>query len=82
MAAPADDIHFTYHPLKDDLSAQVSSECSLMPPADFMVGPSNCVLPKNYLNYAKKIRDLEVREDDVWVLSFPKCGKYSMVIYL
>lgn len=81
VAAPADDTYLTYHPLKDDLSSQVSSDCSLMTPADFMVGPSNCVLPKNYSNYAKRIRDLEVREDDVWVVSFPKCGKYCTFIF-
>ena len=36
----------------------------------------NClqVFPTGYLQYEKEIRELEVRSDDVWVSSFPKCG--------
>ncbi|KAG5678813.1 hypothetical protein PVAND_008447 [Polypedilum vanderplanki] len=33
-----------------------------------------CVLIKNYLNIAKKIKNLKIYKDDVWVISFPKSG--------
>lgn len=36
--------------------------------------PSHCVLPSQYLQYADRIRNLTVYKDDVWVVTFPKCG--------
>lgn len=36
--------------------------------------PSHCVLPFKYLQYADRIRNLTVYKDDVWVVTFPKCG--------
>lgn len=32
------------------------------------------VLPSAYVDYAQKIRNLEVKPDDIWVITFPKCG--------
>jgi len=41
-----------------------------------------CVLLEKYFEeYAERIKNFEVREDDVWVVTFPKCGKYH-VTYL
>nr|XP_029734081.1 sulfotransferase 1A1-like [Aedes albopictus] len=36
--------------------------------------PSPCVLPFKYLEYAERIRNLTVYEDDVWIVTFPKSG--------
>lgn len=36
--------------------------------------PKGCILPKRFLDIEKEIREMEVREDDVWVVSFPKAG--------
>jgi len=36
--------------------------------------PSGQVLPRCYARLEKEISELEVREDDVWISSFPKCG--------
>lgn len=37
--------------------------------------PKNrCVMTENYLLYAEKIHNFTVREDDVWIITFPKCG--------
>ena len=36
--------------------------------------PSNCVLPKKFTSLAEKIYNMEVRKDDVWILTYPKCG--------
>ena len=37
--------------------------------------PYNQVLPACYVAYEKRVKEFEVREDDVWISSFPKCGK-------
>jgi len=36
--------------------------------------PYNQIMPKEYIKYAKRIHDFEVKDDDVWISSFPKCG--------
>jgi len=34
-----------------------------------------CVLIKKYYDeYAERIKHFEVREDDVWIVTYPKCG--------
>lgn len=33
-----------------------------------------CFLPTKYEQYADEIANLEVRKDDVWIVSYPKCG--------
>ena len=37
--------------------------------------PYNQIMPKEYIKYAKRIYDFEIKDDDVWISSFPKCGK-------
>lgn len=38
------------------------------------VQPHNQVLPRCFLKHEKRIKEFQVRDDDVWVASFPKCG--------
>ncbi|XP_076240816.1 sulfotransferase 2 [Calliopsis andreniformis] len=40
------------------------------------VEPSNCLLPPQFVFYATRIRDLEVYEDDVWLISYPRTGSH------
>ena len=42
--------------------------------------PYNQIMPKEYIKYAKRIHNFDIRQDDVWISSFPKCGK--TVIFL
>lgn len=35
-----------------------------------------CLLVKQFENYEQRIRGMEVYEDDVWLLTYPKCGEY------
>ena len=37
--------------------------------------PYNQVMPTVYAKYDREIKEFECRDDDVWVASFPKCGK-------
>jgi hypothetical protein len=35
----------------------------------------SCVMIKKYMDlYADRIKEMKVYEDDVWVVTFPKCG--------
>ena len=36
----------------------------------------HCYMTKRYREEEQRIRDFTVCEDDVWVLTYPKCGKY------
>lgn len=44
------------------------------------VEPGNCLLPPQYALIGTKIRDLEIRNDDVWIVSYPRTGEF--IIYL
>lgn len=39
------------------------------------VEPGRCVLPPHYALFGPKIRDMEIREDDVWMVSYPRTGQ-------
>lgn len=38
------------------------------------VNPGNVLVPPKYLKFAQRILDLEVRPDDVWIVSYPRTG--------
>ena len=42
--------------------------------------PYNQMLPRCFLQYQKQIKEFQSRPDDVWVASFPKCGKTAMFL--
>jgi hypothetical protein len=39
--------------------------------------PGDCIVPKEFTAVAPRIRNMTVRKDDTWVVTFPKCGTYS-----
>lgn len=44
------------------------------------VEPGYCLLPPNYVYFAKKIRDMKIYEDDIWVVSYPRTGDCDISI--
>merc|ERR1711983_458652 len=38
------------------------------------VMPCGQIFPRGYMNVEKDISSFDVREDDIWISSFPKCG--------
>lgn len=41
-----------------------------------LIGEDRTCMPETFLNYVERIKNFEVRNDDVWVASYPKTGKY------
>lgn len=68
---PADDVR----PL-GAAGRKVAAQCGtdMMPPATVRVGEAGWALTGGLLQHRDAIRRMQVRPDDVWVLSFPKCG--------
>uniref|UniRef100_A0A1B6EYI4 Sulfotransferase domain-containing protein n=1 Tax=Cuerna arida TaxID=1464854 RepID=A0A1B6EYI4_9HEMI len=70
-----DNIELRFEPLTDELSLQLQEFCQgSMPAGEIKVYPSGSILTRTYQGYAQQILDMEVREDDIWVINFPKCG--------
>ncbi|XP_053669264.1 luciferin sulfotransferase-like [Anopheles marshallii] len=79
---------FTYHSLTSELAKAVQVpvngplvEVHLSDPSDLPKGavdrptpPAYCVLNENYRLSADRIRNLTVFEDDLWIVTAPKCG--------
>ena len=38
------------------------------------VNPSGLSMPKEFEDIAEKIYNFEVKPDDVWIITYPKCG--------
>lgn len=57
--------------------------CSLFYDEGYVrLGKIKGVYARNYVRSFERIRDFKVLPDDVWVVSFPKCGKYIVTISL
>lgn len=39
------------------------------------VNPGKCILPPKYKDLGQRIRNMEIRPDDVWLVSYPRTGK-------
>uniref|UniRef100_A0A182W218 Sulfotransferase domain-containing protein n=1 Tax=Anopheles minimus TaxID=112268 RepID=A0A182W218_9DIPT len=79
---------FTYKPLSTELAKAVQvpingplvevhlSNLSDLPKGvgNRSIPPAHCVLNENYKLFADRIRNLTVYEDDLWIVTAPKCG--------
>lgn len=59
---------------EDPKIALINSKCKSLPSASIRYKKSGCMLCSTYPKYAERIRNLEVRPDDVWIITYPKCG--------
>uniref|UniRef100_A0A146L5U2 Sulfotransferase 1 family member D1 n=3 Tax=Lygus hesperus TaxID=30085 RepID=A0A146L5U2_LYGHE len=60
-------------PIIDEMVKLTGSDGG-MPTAQVKFNKDGWMLSKSYLPYAERIRKFKVRPDDVWIVSFPKCG--------
>ncbi|XP_031843273.1 sulfotransferase 2 [Nomia melanderi] len=65
----------TFTTIEGDVGAKLDKifqvKCSFL-----RVQPSNCILPPHFVFYGSRIRDMEVYEDDVWMVSYPRTGSH------
>ncbi|XP_026674212.1 sulfotransferase family cytosolic 1B member 1 [Ceratina calcarata] len=40
------------------------------------VQPGHCMIPPQFVFYGTRIRDMEIYEDDVWMVSYPRTGSH------
>ncbi len=43
-------------------------------PKSVVSEPGGILMPRGIVDIAEDIYNMEVREDDVWVVTYPKCG--------
>jgi hypothetical protein len=44
------------------------------------IWPPGCAMFAEYRNHADRVRHLTVRKDDVWILTFPKSGEFTVTL--
>ena len=66
-------------PLDEPIAVKLQQQCRspFYPAASVRVFPSGCAHTSYFSKYAERFRNFEIREDDVWVVSYPKCGKHK-----
>ena len=66
---------FTYKILQDPLTEKFKKDnLSCYSEGLVRITPSNCCMLPEYQKHADRIRQFTVRPDDVWIVTYPKCG--------
>jgi len=60
--------------LTDEENKLKKSLVTQWPFDDMIRFPENVILPRPFLNIASRIYNFPVREDDIWLVTYPKCG--------
>ncbi|XP_011646240.1 sulfotransferase family cytosolic 1B member 1 [Pogonomyrmex barbatus] len=60
----------------DDEEGKKLDEMFGIKPTFLRVQPSGALLPSKIVHYAQKIRDFQVYEDDIWLISYPRTGSH------
>ena len=65
-----------HHQIEGQLPQIYPTHTCIIPLNSLKDDPSKfCVMPKTFIdNGFEKIKNMEVFEDDIWIVTFPKCG--------
>jgi hypothetical protein len=67
---------YTVEELNSDIARSVETECT----DDFVKirsadGTQHCIMPRKFVETAlERIKNMEIYEDDLWIVSYAKCG--------
>ena len=68
-------ISLSWEELSEDESARVRRYFPVSPCNDLVrFLPSKFVMTRPFIDLIDRIAQMEVREDDIWVVTYPKCG--------
>lgn len=45
------------------------------------VNPGNVIMPMNFRDLGDQIQNFEVHQDDMWMISYPRTGKTTNILY-
>jgi len=67
--------------IEDDMVKKLCDQCHHYKDTGLsLVQPYNQIFPTGYVEHHESIQNLEVFEDDVWICTFPKSGKNTLII--
>lgn len=70
----------TYTDLDDEVS-NILSKYFVTSFRDGYVKANGVVLPTHFKKFGQRIQDMEIRDDDLWVCSYPKTGSLELRSY-
>eukprot|EP00091_Calanus_sinicus_P018731 TRINITY_DN4383_c0_g1_i1.p1 TRINITY_DN4383_c0_g1~~TRINITY_DN4383_c0_g1_i1.p1 ORF type:complete len:192 (-),score=71.22 TRINITY_DN4383_c0_g1_i1:26-526(-) len=66
---------FKHEELSDEEKGLLKQFFQTPPLDDYIRYPHGpVIMPRSYLEIADRIRNFEVKEDDIWIVTYPKCG--------
>jgi len=65
---------FAWTELSDEENKRIKAAVSYWPFNDLVRYPGNVLLPRAFTHIADRLYNLELKEDDIFIITYPKCG--------
>jgi len=65
---------FSWTELSEEENGRIKAAVKAWPFDDMIRYSENVVLPRVFQSIADKLYNFEVKEDDIWIVTYPKCG--------
>lgn len=68
-----------FQTITDEQTLKIQEKCKKtgLPHSEILVKPGNVSLPNHFKNHYDRLINFVVRPDDTWLITFPKCGKFT-----
>ena len=74
---------FKWNPISDDVKKQRQKIYTSPSSLDGLVSdPLGIYIPKSMEKVAEKVYNFKVRPDDIWIVTYPKCGTTWTQVYI